>query len=147
LRGAERDSPPAAQSESSTLLEDSSHCTLSARRPCIAAHVPVATTATPSGTSTTSVTPCTFFASVASKDTSLAPKLGGHAITAVSNPGSFTSAVYVAVPLHLEGESTRGVERSLPMNAVLRRAFSVRIGGGACLLAAACHLAVRRATP
>jgi hypothetical protein len=45
--------------------------------------VPVATTATPSGTCTTSVTPFTRFASLASNETSCAPKLGGQAITAV----------------------------------------------------------------
>jgi len=98
--------------------------------------VAVATTATPSGTSTTSVTPFTFFASVASKDTSLAPKDGGHAITAASKPGSLTSMVYVAVPLHFDGESTRGVERSFPMNVNCAADFIGGLSGGICRLAA-----------
>src|SRR5258706_796030 len=99
--------------------------------------MPLATTETPSGTSTTSVTPFTFFASAASKETSLAPKPGGHAITAVSRPGSLTSMVYTAVPLHFDGESTRGVERSLPMKLNCAGFFSVGLAGGVCLLAAA----------
>src|SRR5438874_13419169 len=79
--------------ESSLLLPDSSHTSLSARRPCSAAQVPVATTATPSGTCTTSVTPLIFFASPASNDTSLAPNDGGQATTAVNRPGSLRSIV------------------------------------------------------
>jgi len=72
---------------------DSSHCTFSALRPLSAAQVPLATTATPSGTCTTSVTPFTLSASLASNATTLAPNDGGNAITAVSMPGSFMSIV------------------------------------------------------
>ena len=98
--------------------------------------MPVATTATPSGTPTTSVTPFTFFASAPSKETSLAPNEGGHAMTAASNPGSLTSMVKIAVPSHFEGESTRGVERSLPMNVNCVALFSGGLSGGVCRLAA-----------
>jgi hypothetical protein len=80
-------------SESSFAPADSSQVVFSARRPCCAAHVLRATTATPSGTATTSVTPLTFLAAVASNDTSFAPNDGGNAITAVSRPGSLTSPV------------------------------------------------------
>ena len=120
---------------SSAFDADSSHTTASARRPCSAAHVPRATTAMPSGTATTSVTPLTFFVSVASKETNFAPKLGGQAITAVSRPGSLTSIVYVAVPLHFDGESTRGEAWSLPMYLNCAGVFSVGLAGGVCLLA------------
>ena len=97
----------------------------------------MATTATPSGTCTTSVTPLTFFASVASNETSLAPNDGGHAITAVSRPGSLRSIVYTALPLHLPGESTRGVASALPIKVNCAGVFSTGLAGGVCFAAAA----------
>ena len=60
---------------------------VSASRPWIAAQVFSASTATPFGTATTSTTPGTFFAAVASKLFSLAPKRSGRRSTAVSMPG------------------------------------------------------------
>jgi hypothetical protein len=80
-------------SEFKDALVDSSHETLSARRPFSTAHVPVPTTATPSGTWITSVTPGTRIASAESNEMTLAPNEGGKAITAVSRPGSSTSIV------------------------------------------------------
>ena len=44
--------------------------------------------------------------------------------------------VYTAVPLHFDGESTRGVERSLPMNVNCAAVFSGGLSGGVCRLAA-----------
>jgi hypothetical protein len=79
----------------------------------------------------------TFFASAASNDTSFAPKEGGHAITAVSRPGSLTSIVYMAVPLHFSAESTRGVASLLPISVNCAGVFSTGLAGGACFAAAA----------
>ena len=70
----------------------SSHTTLSARRPLSAAHVLVATTATPLETCTTSFTPLTCLAAPASKLFTLAPATsGGRSIEAISMPGTLTS--------------------------------------------------------
>jgi hypothetical protein len=60
----------------------SSHSTLSALRPCMAFQVLSATTATPRGISTTSTTPFTCLAAVASNDFTLAPNNGGRCTTA-----------------------------------------------------------------
>jgi hypothetical protein len=110
---------------------------LSARRPCCAAQVFFATTAMPSGTATTSVTPLTLRAALASNDTIFAPNDGGNAMTAVSRPGSFTSPVYCAVPLHLDGESTRGVACSRPISENWSGVLSTGFFGASCFAAAA----------
>ena len=56
----------------------SSHSTLSASRPSFAAQKLLATTATPRGTCTTSTTPGTALAAVASNDFTVAPNSGGR---------------------------------------------------------------------
>ena len=71
----------------------SSHSTFRASRPLMAAWVVVASTATPCGTITTSCTPFTAFAAVASKLLGAAPKRGGWATTATSMSGSLRSWV------------------------------------------------------
>ncbi len=53
----------------------------------MADQVSLATTAIPRGVSTTSTTPFTCLAAVASNAFALAPKRGGWAMTAVSMPG------------------------------------------------------------
>ncbi len=92
----------------------SSHCTDSASRPRFAVQKSFASTATPCGICTTSVTPLIAFALVASKDFTFAPYCGGCATTAVSMPGSFTSMVKTALPFVLAFESLRGT--SLPIS-------------------------------
>ena len=66
---------------------DSSQVTRSASRPFLADHMSRATTATPRGICTTSTTPGTAFAWVASKELTLPPKRGGRMTTAVIIPG------------------------------------------------------------
>ncbi len=87
---------------------DSSHSTASASRPFFACQKSDAITATPCGTASTSTTPFTSFARAASNDLTLVPKRGGCATTAVSIPGSFTSCVYIAVPVDFACASVRG---------------------------------------
>ena len=92
-----------------------SHSTTSASRPSFAAQKLSASTATPVGICTTSITPCTAFDCVASNDFTVAPNSGAWATSAVSMPGSFTSCVKIAVPLPFATPSTRGVPFDLPM--------------------------------
>ena len=94
---------------------DSSHSTVRASRPCLAAQKCWPSTATPVGICTTSTTPATAFAFVASNDFTVAPNRGACATTAVSIPGNFTSCVKMAVPPLFALASTRGVLLSLPM--------------------------------
>src|SRR5580692_11639384 len=77
----------------------SSQATLSASRPCFAAQKLLATTATPRDTCTTSTTPGTALAAVASNDLTVAPNCGGRCSTATSIFGNVTSSVNCAVPL------------------------------------------------
>ena len=86
----------------------SSQVTLRASRPFLADQKSFASTATPFWIATTSTTPATAFAPVASKDLTVVPKRGGWATRAVSMPGSFTSLVNWALPLILGLLSWRG---------------------------------------
>src|SRR5262249_23753935 len=71
----------------------------------IAAHMFSPTTATPRGMATTSTTPFTALALLASKDLTVAPNIGGWTMTAVSIPGNLTSIVKGWVPLVFALES------------------------------------------
>ena len=71
----------------------SSHSTVRASRPFMAAQVFSATTATPREICTTSTTPFTALAGAGSKLLTVAPNSGGWATIAVSMPGSFRSMV------------------------------------------------------
>ena len=102
----------------------------------MAAQVPLATTATPRGISTTSTTPGTARAGVASKDFTLPPKAGGCVTTAVSMPGSCTSMVKVCVPLVLASESRRR-RSGLPISRHSPGCFSIGCAGGASWAAVA----------
>ena len=95
-----------------------SNVTLSALRPCSAAHVSFATTATPprgrnppgigdSGMRTILSTPGTLSASVSSTLATVPPHAGGRAMTATFIPGSPTSAPYTAVPVVIGTEIDR----------------------------------------
>ena len=94
----------------------------------MAAQARRATTATPDGTGTTSVTPGTRRAAEASNDFTVAPNRGGRAITAVSMSGRRTSCVYTAEPLVLARESTRGAWRPISLKSF--GSFSVTWAGG-----------------
>ena len=71
----------------------SSHSTVEASRPFMAAQVFSATTATPRGISPRRPRPSPPWPAPASKLFTLAPNSGGWATIAVSMPGSFTSMV------------------------------------------------------
>ena len=114
----------------------SSHSTTSASRPCFAAQKSVASTATPVGTCTTSVTPGTAFAFAASNDFTVPPNRGGCATRAVSMPGSFTSWVKVALPVTLAGMSRRGTS-SFPMRRKADASLSVTFAGTGSFAASA----------
>jgi hypothetical protein len=86
----------------------SSHSTLTASRPCTAAKVFSASTATPAGTATTSTTPLIALAAAASNDFTVAPNRSGRLISAVSRPGRLTSRAKTVRPVVLSAESTRG---------------------------------------
>ena len=94
----------------------------------MAAQEPRATTATPDGTGTTSVTPGTRRAAEASNDFTVAPNRGGRAITAVSMSGRRTSYVYSAEPVVLARESTRGAWRPISLKSF--GSLSVTCAGG-----------------
>src|SRR5438093_2167409 len=68
-----------------------SQVTLRASRPCMAGHVSIPTTATPDEICTTSTTPSTFFASVASNEATFAPNRSERLTIAVNVPGLLTS--------------------------------------------------------
>jgi len=109
--------------------------------------MPVATTATPSATCTTSVTPLIALVALASNEISLAPNAGGRSMTAVSKPGSFTSIVYVALPVHLASESTRRV-CCLPISLNCDGSFNATFcGTGCCAAATAISPNVARCAP
>src|SRR5439155_373266 len=78
-----------------------------AARPCFAAHVASATTATASSRRTTCCTPGTAFAWVSSTLASLPPNTGQPATAANFMPGSRTSMPNCAVPSTLSGVSSR----------------------------------------
>ena len=104
-------SPRYSSNNSSELrfsAELSSQSTDRARRPFLAAQKPLARTAIPCGISTTSTTPATSLAAVASNLATVAPKTGGLSMTAVSIPGKEKSKVNRASPRVLAGTSTRG---------------------------------------
>ncbi len=105
----------------------SSQVTLSASRPNLAAQKPLATTATPPGTSTTLTTPGTAAAALASKALTVAPNCGGRLSSATNMPGNATSNVNCAVPLTLAGTSTRGTLR--PMSLKSFGSLSVTLSG------------------
>jgi hypothetical protein len=90
----------------------SSHSIFTAWRPCIAAHVFSATTATPREIATTSTTPLIAFAPEASTDFTVAPNRGGCTIIAVSMPGSFTSRVKSCRPVDFARVSRRRSDSS-----------------------------------
>ena len=106
----------------------SSHVTLSASRPFLAAQNPSATTATPRSISTTFRTPGTAFAPVASIVFALPPKTGGRATTATSIPGSVMSSPKTAVPSTFDGVSSRFV--GLPMSLKSLGSLSATSFGG-----------------
>jgi hypothetical protein len=106
----------------------------SASRPFFAVQKSFASTATPFGMVTTSVTPFTARAALSSTDATLPPKRGGWATTAVSMPGSFTSCVKIALPFVFDTLSTRGAAR--PISVKSFGSFSVTSAGTGCLPAA-----------
>ena len=91
-----------------------SQVTLRASRPAIADHVSVASTATPEGIRTTSTTPGIDRAYLSSIESTLAPKWSGRRTIAISSPGRRTSSAYLADPVVLATESSRG--RRLPIS-------------------------------
>src|SRR5881397_1217102 len=94
----------------------------SAARPCFAAHVSAATTATASSRRTTCRTPGMAFALASSTLASLPPNTGQAATAANFMPGSRTSMPNCAVPSTLSGVSSRfaGVPISLKSLGSLR---------------------------
>ena len=87
---------------------DSSQVTLNASRPFFADHMSRPTTATPRGICTTSTTPATAFALVASNELARAPKRGGRMTTAVIISGSITSIANCCLPVDFARASSRG---------------------------------------
>ena len=87
----------------------SSHSTFSAFFPSNAAHVPVATTATPLEIWTTCCTPGTASAVAGSKVFTRPPNTGQRATAACTMPGTRTSTPKIAAPLTLSGVSSRGM--------------------------------------
>ena len=79
----------------------------SAARPCFAAHMWSATTATASSRRTTWSTPLIAFALLSSTLASLPPNTGQAATVATFMPGTLTSMPNCAVPLTLSGASKR----------------------------------------
>src|SRR5262245_5960034 len=112
----------------------SSHFTVSARRPSIADHVLSATTASPVEIGTTSLTPGTDLAFVASKLAAFPPKTGQRAATANNIPGSFTSIPNTALPSTLPGVSRRLV--ALPISRNCDGSFKLTFDGGVSFEAA-----------
>jgi hypothetical protein len=99
----------------------------------------------PRGTWTTSTTPGTAFAAVASKDLTVAPNSGGRCSTATSMPGKVTSRVNWAVPLLFAGTSTRG--SFWPISLKSLGSFRVTLAASGCaaaLPASSPKLACRR---
>src|SRR5205823_6012160 len=94
----------------------------SAARPCFAAHVSAATTATASSRRTTCCTPGMAFALASSTLATLPPNTGQAATAANFMPGSRTSMPNCAVPSTLSGVSRRfaGVPISLKSLGSLR---------------------------
>ena len=85
----------------------SSHRMASAARPCLAAHMWSATTATTSSSRTTWRTPLIAFALLSSSPATLPPTTGLAATVAIFIPGSRTSMPNCAVPFTLAGVSSR----------------------------------------
>ena len=83
-----------------------SYSIVSAFAPLSAAPVCVATTATPCETCTTSVTPLTAFALLASNDFTTLPKTGGCTTVANFRPGTRASTPYAAFPVTFAGVSS-----------------------------------------
>ena len=81
--------------------------TLSALRASRVASTVSPTTATPKGRGMTFVTPLIFMTSSLLMPSALAPSIGVCRTVAYTMPGTCTSMPYVAVPLTLEGTSTR----------------------------------------
>ena len=114
----------------------SSHTMLSASRALRARHQLFATTATPSGICTTSITPGIAFAAAESTLFTVPPITGHCASEAYTMPGSFTSMPNSAVPLTLAGESRRLVR--LPTMVKSFGSFNATFSGtGSCDAAAA----------
>src|SRR6266480_426058 len=126
---------------------DSSHVTLSASRPFLADHMSLPITATPRGICTTSITPATALALVASNELTLPPKRGGRMTTAVIMPGSMTSMANCCLPVDLARASSRG---SFSLPTMLKAAGSLRLtcvgtGSFAALPASSPKVALRPA--
>ncbi len=87
-------------------------------------------TATPRGICTTSTTPATAFACVASNEATLPPKRGGRITTAVIIPGNMTSIANCCVPKDFARLSRRGsLSRPIILNWLGSFSFtSVGIG-------------------
>ncbi len=81
--------------------------TASLSRPCIAAQVLVATTATPLEIFTTSSTPATLRAAPSSTLAIVPPKVGALSTLAYTIPGTLTSIPYCAVPRDFASTSRR----------------------------------------
>ncbi len=112
----------------------SSQLTTSASRPFLADHMSRPTTATPRGICTTSMTPGTAFAFVASNELTFAPKRGGRMTTAVIMPGSMTSMANCCLPVDFARASSRG-SFSLPTILNAEGSLSLTSLGTGCLAA------------
>ena len=93
----------------------------------------MATTATPAGICTTSITPGTDFAAAASNEATVPPNRGGRLTSATRIPGNATSMVNCAVPLVFGGTSTRGSFDPIRVKSL--RSFNGALSGAGTLAA------------